>query len=65
MSEVLNCVPPAVNRVIVMMQSGDDALVFQLTLPPGERRPVVHKNGRENFQRIIENCENGILKRIR
>ena len=65
MSEVLNCAPLAVNRVIVKMQTGDEALVFRVNLPLGERRLAVHKKGRESVQRIIENCEIGILKRIR
>ncbi len=65
LAKVLNCKAPAVNRVIVKMQPGDEALVFRLTLPPGEHRSAVTKKGRQSVRKIMDNCEIGILARVR
>ncbi len=65
LANVLNCETPAVNRVIVKMQPGDEALVFRLTLPPGERRLAVTKKGRQSVRKLMDNCEIGILARVR
>lgn len=53
-----------VYRTIIRMKPGDEALVFRVTLPPGERRLAVQQKGREGIEFILRNCEIGILRRI-
>lgn len=53
-------IPVAVNRVQIKMQTGDEALVFRLTV----RLIDVSLKGRLDDEFIKQNCEIGILKKI-
>lgn len=52
-----------VNRVVIRMRPGDEALVFRLVLPPGCRRIPPDMKGRLRQEYIIRHAEMGILRR--
>jgi len=62
--EKLTGVPVPVNRKIAVMEAGDEALVFRLVLPQGERRLPVDLKGRQGMDFILSHCEIGILRKI-
>lgn len=60
----LSGVQVPVNRRMVRMEEGDEALVFRLVLPPGERRVDPATKGSLGADYIREHCETGILIRL-
>lgn len=52
-----------VNRQIIKMEEGDEALVFRLVFPSGYR-PDPAQKGKLGYDFIHDNCEIGILRRI-
>ena len=61
-SEVLE-VRVSMNRTTIRMEAGDEALVFRLALPPGERRIDPALKGKARRQYIVQHLEIGILER--
>jgi len=59
----LSSVQVPVNRKIITMQAGDEALVFRLVFPQGYR-PDPSQKGKMGMDFILKNSEVGILKRI-
>jgi hypothetical protein len=59
----LSGVEIAVNRRIITMQSGDEALVFRLVLPPDAARIAPGAKGALSVAFIREHCEIGLLTR--
>jgi hypothetical protein len=53
-----------VNRKVITMQPGDEALVFRLVFPQGYRPDPVQK-GSMGLEFILTNCELGLLRRIK
>jgi hypothetical protein len=53
-----------VNRSVVTMQPGDQALVFRLVLPPGARRVAPGAKGGLGVGYILQHCEIGLLERV-
>lgn len=53
-----------VNRKTIVMQAGDEALVFRLVFPQGYR-PDPSQKGNMGIDFILANCEIGILKRLK
>ncbi len=53
-----------VNRVIIKMEPGDEALVFRVVLPPGTPRITPEMKGMLTREFIEQNSEIGILKRL-
>lgn len=53
-----------VNRIIIAMKPGDQALVFRLTFPPGSSRLNVGDKGNLTPEFVLENCELGLLTRL-
>lgn len=62
---VLDVPAPAVDRRTVRMEVGDEALVFHVALPPHARRLAVEVKGREGVERLMAECEVGLLWRLR
>ena len=54
-----------INRIMVTMQAGDEALVFRLVLPPGAPRIDPTNKGRLTPEYVAQNSEIGVLKRVR
>lgn len=54
-----------VNRVVIEMQPGDEALVFRLVLPPGTPRIAPEEKGRIAEHVRAGHWELGLLRRIR
>jgi len=52
-------------RVNIIMDPGDQALVFRLVLPRGSARPGADDKGYMGLDFIEDNCEIGILERLR
>jgi len=52
-----------VNRKVIEMQPGDEALVFRLVFPSGYR-PDPGEKGQLSEEFILANCEIGLLKRL-
>jgi uncharacterized protein DUF1874 len=61
--EQLCGVPIPVNRQIITMQTGDEALVFRLVLPPGSQRVAPGSKGNLSVDFIAQHCEIGLLRR--
>lgn len=53
-----------VNRKVITMQTGDEALVFRLMFPQGYR-PDPTQKGSMGIDFILSNSEIGILKRLK
>jgi hypothetical protein len=53
-----------VNRKVITMQPGDEALVFRLVFPQGYR-PDPSQKGVMGQDFVLKNCEIGLLKRIK
>jgi hypothetical protein len=51
------------DRRTCRMESGDEALVFRLVLPPGARRVEPIAKGAVGQAYVLEHCEIGILNR--
>ena len=62
---MLDVPEPPVDRRIIRMEPGDEALVFRIALPPLDRRVAVQAKGRQGIERLIRDCEIGMLVRIR
>lgn len=62
LSEVAGMNIPTDRRTIVM-KPGDEALVFRLVLPPGERRTEPLSKGGLGREYILAHCEIGVLTR--
>ena len=58
-------VPVQVNRVTIVMEPGDEALVFRLVLPPGTPRIQPHEKGRIAEHVRAGHWELGLLRRLR
>ena len=54
-----------VNRITIVMQPGDEALVFRLVLPPGTPRLLPHEKGRIAEHVRAGHWELGLLRRER
>jgi hypothetical protein len=52
------------DRTLVTMQSGDEALVFRLVLPPGTARIRPGDKGRLTPEYVLRHCEIGLLRRV-
>ena len=65
LARVLDVPAPAVDRRPVRLAPGDEALVFRIALPPHARRLTVEAKGREGVERLIAECEVGLLWRLR
>jgi len=52
-----------VNRKVITMEKGDEALVFRLVFPSGFK-PDPSKKGQLSEEFILENCEIGHLGRV-
>lgn len=63
LSVLLGC-DVAVNRVMIQMQPGDEALVFRLALPPGTPRINPQDKGRILQALESQHFEIGLLRRI-
>ena len=63
LARVLDVPEPPVDRRIIRMEPGDEALVFQIALPPDARRLAIEAKGREGIERLIRDCEIGMLVR--
>jgi hypothetical protein len=59
----LTGVPIDLNRTLVQMAPGDEALVFRLVLPPGTARIQPGDKGRLTPEFVLANCEIGLLRR--
>jgi hypothetical protein len=57
-------IPIPVDRRTITMEQGDEALVFRLNLPPGNRRTEPISKGGLGVDYILDHCEIGILERI-
>ena len=55
---------PPVDRRIITMAEADEALVFRIALAPNERRLAVKAKAREGVERLMRDCEIGLLRRI-
>lgn len=53
-----------INRKVITMQVGDEALVFRLVFPQGYR-PDPTQKGSMGIDFILANCEIGILRRLK
>jgi hypothetical protein len=53
-----------VNRKVITMQAGDEALVFRLVFPQGYR-PDPSQKGSMGVDFILANCEIGMLRRLK
>jgi len=53
-----------VNREIITMQPGDEALVFRLSFPKGTKRIDPKQKGQLPRDFILSNCEIGLLRKI-
>ncbi len=60
---VLTGVDVPLNRKLIKMQPGDEALVFRIAFPPGAERPDPAKKGNIGVGTILIFSEFGILKR--
>lgn len=49
----------------VKMQTGDEALIFRLVFPPGTRGLPTDSKGKVSVEFILDNCEIGILERLK
>ena len=65
LARVLDVPAPPVDRRTVRLAPGDEALVFRIALPPHARRLTVKAEGREDVERLIAECEIGLLWRLR
>ena len=63
--EALTGIEIPVDRKIIKMQPGDEALVFRLVFPPGTKRINPKDKGSLSVDFVLNNCEIGILKRIK
>jgi len=62
--EELTGIKVPVDRKIIKMEVGDEALVFRLVFPKGTKRIDPKQKGQLSKEFILENCEMGILKRL-
>ena len=58
--EALTGIRIPVNRKLIRMQTGDEALIFRLT----KRLDNVDLKGKVGVQFVMDNCEIGILKKL-
>lgn len=61
--ERLTGVSIPVNRKIIRMEPGDEALVFRLVFPPGTPRLDPTQKGMVSEEFLLEHCEIGLLRR--
>jgi len=53
------------DRTAVRLEPGDEALVFRLVLPPGQRRVEPIAKGQLGVEYVLSHCEIGILARLK
>lgn len=53
-----------VNRIMITMQPGDQALVFRMVFPPGSPRINIEDKGKLTPDYVLKNCELGLLEKI-
>jgi len=54
----------SVNKKIIIMDAGDEALVFSIMLPLGAARIAFEDKGNLTPEFVLLNCKLGLLKRI-
>jgi len=64
LKEITGIQIPVVRKTI-MMKVDDEALVFRLVFPPGTKRIDPKQKGKLSKKFILNNCEIGLLKRIK
>ena len=63
LARVLDVDASAMDRRLIRMSPGDEALVFRIALPPSHRRQAVARKGFEGVVRLTRDCEIGLLVR--
>jgi hypothetical protein len=62
-AEAVFGIPIPTNRSTIMMEPGDEALVFRLVFPPGTPRLAPGEKGNLSPDFILSHCEIGLLVR--
>ena len=63
LARVLDVDAPAMDRRLIRMAPGDEALVFRIALPPSHRRLAVARKDWEGVVQLTRDCEIGLLAR--